>query len=707
MASQWPKPEDFDGDIDPSDLVDRFKDHYMLICRYTTDNPDATASAKYVMDIMFQANKVVALLAKNLRDVTNARFPGPEQPPVPNQLVLHDPPTVTQNPLEAKHESYTEGPATDVEEVADVAQEFSAKDLFGRDWAEEDSEEDGDWESQSSEDDSDDDYYEYGSFGDDDDDDEDDEEEGDDDEEEDEASVECETEDQDEAEEQDNKQQDDQAGDSVQDYVQAYLQEQEDEDAHDNDVQDYNYCLEDYEDPAYVTDYNAPSSQIEAQEIARRAKMKEEAGLVGSMAEDTTSSEISRQSLPQPVTRGETPYVRIGWAQEKSPYLDPNIGYARCEETVEHAIKNSANFGVRAVKILYQNWYRSSGDCDLFVGTAADRERLIYNSKSWLPSVENAGFARVKIRRPSPEISLSPYENYSPWINHVNYFRITWVCGDGPYKSGNSKYLLSVLKETLSGHSDSTLAAVVLEDLEIDPYCGDMIVHASEEDVKLLVNKSEMWAQTLIRSDEIELHDKYGHVERVCKHTDLPSDPTGLVTFRIRWNCSDPPYKEYETRGIKHSHICDMLQTALKASGSPSLAAVYFTAVEPRYVSGDVDVYTTQRDRERVIKYAHLWFPHLNQGEFARIPGIYYPKSQTPKLQIEASGAEEPTLPAGLTPSKELGGRKSNVSKRNLEDISQSNLSRSQPRSAKRKRQRIRKQQRMQEEQENQAPIQS
>lgn len=266
MASQWPKPEDFDGHVDPFDLVDRFKEHYLLICRYTADNPTATAPASYVMDMMFQANKVVALLAKNLSDATNARFPGPEQPLVANQLVLHDPPAVIQDPPEAKDESYTGGPAADIEEVADVAQEFSAKDLFGRDWDEEDSEEDGDWEDQSSEDDSDDDYYEYGSFGDDDDDEKDDED-----------SVECETEGQNEAEEQDDKQQDDQTGDSVQDYVQAYLQEQEDEGAQDNDDEQGDRCsLEGYEDNIHVVDYNVPSSQIEAQEIARRAKMKEE-----------------------------------------------------------------------------------------------------------------------------------------------------------------------------------------------------------------------------------------------------------------------------------------------------------------------------------------------------------------------------------------------------------------------------------------------
>jgi hypothetical protein len=173
----------------------------------------------------------------------------------------------------------------------------------------------------------------------------------------------------------------------------------------------------------------------------------------------------------------------------------------------------------------------------------------------------------------------------------------------------------------------------------------------------------------------------------------------------------DPPYKEFDYRSFTHSHIIDMLHTALKASGSPSLAAVNFEAVDPKWVSGDVDVYTTHRDRERVVKYAHLWFPHLIQGEFARIPKEYYPKPQTPKPRIEAPIAQDPMestpLPTGHTPSEDLR-RKSNGSKRNLEDISvnsQSNLSRQQSRRDKRKRKKIRKQQRKQEEQENQAPV--
>lgn len=174
MASQWPKPEGFDGDMDPFDLVDRFKEHFLSICRYTADNPTAIAPASYVMETMFQANKVVAVLAKNLSDANNARFSQPvvepepetEQPPA-NPLSLQDRLAVLSNMFEVKQEEPTEEPSAEVEEADEVAQELSTMDIFGPDLNPEDSEEDGDWGSESSEDDSDDDYYEYGSFGDD------------------------------------------------------------------------------------------------------------------------------------------------------------------------------------------------------------------------------------------------------------------------------------------------------------------------------------------------------------------------------------------------------------------------------------------------------------------------------------------------------------------------------------------------------------
>ncbi|KAJ5298478.1 uncharacterized protein N7443_006598 [Penicillium atrosanguineum] len=365
--------------------------------------------------------------------------------------------------------------------------------------------------------------------------------------------------------------------------------------------------------------------------------------------------------------------------------MHPYLGYPICDQFVERAIQSSTNEEVRSVNVLYTKWYDMSGDCDLFVETAAEKELLIYHEDSWLLFVDNAYSARIKNRNPPPERSFSPHRPLDPWIHHCHFFRMTWVLGDGPYK-GKPSLLFTEMNDILGGHSNERLANVKLKDVEVDPYCGDAIIHASEEDVDLLVNLSHLWVDTLERDEEIEMQSKYGHVEKTSKHREISPGRTVKFNLRIRWHCPDPPYKKYDTRGIKHAHICEMLHTALKMTDSPSLAAIWVIAVNIKWKSGDVDVVTSDRDGERAVKFAHLWFPHLIQGDAAQVPGIYTPQSQTP--------------------SKGFGRRRSNASKRNLEDVSasQTNLWRSQSKSAKRKRQKIRSQQRAQEEQESQAP---
>ncbi|KAJ5670421.1 uncharacterized protein N7477_005784 [Penicillium maclennaniae] len=262
---------------------------------------------------------------------------------------------------------------------------------------------------------------------------------------------------------------------------------------------------------------------------------------------------------------------------------------------------------------------------------------------------------------------------------------MTWVLGDGPYK-GRPSHLLTEMNNILRGNGNDRLANVKLTDVEVDPYCGDAIVHASEEDVDLLVSLSHLWVDPLERVGEIELQSKSGVVKKTSKHQKDHTPASANAVFRIRWHCADPPFSGYEGRGITRTHIWEMLHKALEQSGSPSLAAISFDGVDVKWNSGDVDVTSTHRDRDRAVKYAHLWFLYLDQGEAAVIPGIYAPQSQT----------------AG----KEPGRRKSDASKRNLEDPSgsQTNLSRSLSKSARRKRQKIRSQQRKQEEEENQAP---
>jgi hypothetical protein len=391
-------------------------------------------------------------------------------------------------------------------------------------------------------------------------------------------------------------------------------------------------------------------------------------------------AEISRQS-----SRQEKHFVRIGWVEGWSPYLDPDLSHQLIKEQIQLRVRNNSDFGVQTFKILYDKWYPAQGECDLFVPTAADRECLIRCSYSWLPFLENAPFARI-----IPESSTSPatqaHEKILPKGMILKFFRMTWTCGDGPYKKEYYYDILSMLRETLSGHSDPALAAVELTDLEIDRYCGDVIVYASQEDVTTLFNKSESWTHICLRWDELELHHHTGRARKVMTGDLIQPEWPEEALFRIRWKCRNPPYKKFNDHQID-TRILNMLHDALQTSGSPSLSMIVFRGVEPKWVSGDVDVYTTCRDLPLATKYAHLWFPRLIQGEHARMPGIYHPQSQ----------AQDPV------------NMKSHAFKRNLEEVSgsQTNLSRSQSRSAKRKRQKIRRQQRRQEEKENQAPYMS
>lgn len=186
FAPQWPKPDGFDGDFDnPFDLVNRFKDHYMSVCRYTADNPTATAPASYVLDLIFQANKVVTVLANNLSSLAIRQNEGVVQVPV----TLHSvsPHSAVQDRPAVKREVSVSAPEPRavVDGDGDDAVGSVAHNVMDNDWGGEDSEDDVDWEDGSSSDeDSEDDYYEYGEFGSDDEEaeeEEEEEEDGDDD----------------------------------------------------------------------------------------------------------------------------------------------------------------------------------------------------------------------------------------------------------------------------------------------------------------------------------------------------------------------------------------------------------------------------------------------------------------------------------------------------------------------------------------------
>lgn len=67
MATRWPEPS-FEGleTTSPVELANNFEDYYKDVFMYTLKNPTAAAPARYVMDIMFQANKIMTLMKSEI-----------------------------------------------------------------------------------------------------------------------------------------------------------------------------------------------------------------------------------------------------------------------------------------------------------------------------------------------------------------------------------------------------------------------------------------------------------------------------------------------------------------------------------------------------------------------------------------------------------------------------------------------------------------
>lgn len=62
MTTRWPEPRSQGDDIDDSvDLVNQFESYCQDVFMYTLKNPTAVAPARYVMDMLFQANKIIKL----------------------------------------------------------------------------------------------------------------------------------------------------------------------------------------------------------------------------------------------------------------------------------------------------------------------------------------------------------------------------------------------------------------------------------------------------------------------------------------------------------------------------------------------------------------------------------------------------------------------------------------------------------------------
>ncbi|KAJ5980736.1 hypothetical protein N7481_008034 [Penicillium waksmanii] len=104
---------------------------------------------------------------------------------------------------------------------------------------------------------------------------------------------------------------------------------------------------------------------------------------------------------------------------------------------------------------------------------------------------------------------------------------------------------------------------------------------------------------------------------------------TGPSSFRIRWECSDPPYaaqayqQYHEDPQKKPLAIVIDLNKALHTSSDKTLKKKLIKTVQVQR-SGDLDVYPWEgANIEYLIQNAQYWFPHLKKGDAARVPGRY------------------------------------------------------------------------------------
>ncbi|KAJ5397984.1 hypothetical protein N7509_006097 [Penicillium cosmopolitanum] len=132
---------------------------------------------------------------------------------------------------------------------------------------------------------------------------------------------------------------------------------------------------------------------------------------------------------------------------------------------------------------------------------------------------------------------------------------------------------------------------------------------------------------------------------------------TGPNSFRIRWECSDPPYaaqayqQYHQDPQKKPLAIVIDLNKALHTSSDTTLKKKLIKTVQVQR-SGDLDVYPWEGSNiEYLIQNAQYWFPHLKKGDAARVSGRYVTgvDGQDPSSEgISAPTGVEQVLPFAL-----------------------------------------------------------
>ncbi|KAJ5980735.1 hypothetical protein N7481_008033 [Penicillium waksmanii] len=75
MVSPWPNVPPIGDDTESiRGLIDNFKEQYGHVFSHSTENPTALAPAGYVMGLMFQANRVISLMAEKMKNSSDPQL---------------------------------------------------------------------------------------------------------------------------------------------------------------------------------------------------------------------------------------------------------------------------------------------------------------------------------------------------------------------------------------------------------------------------------------------------------------------------------------------------------------------------------------------------------------------------------------------------------------------------------------------------------
>lgn len=650
-APQWPRPLGLDDQLDdPLVLVDRFKEYYISICHHTADNPTATAPASYVMDVMFQANKVMTLLAKQMSALAARQCVQTESVVDPAQGVREG------HPVEHGSDS-AETPAA-CEEIAREGAEDFADNVIGtindHPWREDDSEGDRDYEDDGcSEMDSEDEHYEYGDFGD--------------------ISEEFTRS---EREQREAESHDGQDGRQQTTLVNAIgeVPKQETEKLPLSTILDTNWDDEnsaedqDYEDDG-SSDHDSEEDYYEYGDFDEDED--EERDAVDGERQDGPEGTVHQavepsieQAVPgnihDTVWGAEDSEGDQDWRDDDSSDRDSEDDYYEygdfeddeneLQDELQHANEGGQQSGFADEPETGTVATDGHEHCKC-ADTSCWRD--VYD---WIPGL-------VIQEIPVRESTMSWPQPNSPGALHL---KIRWSGHHSPYQGWSSQGLThhEIIEQIHAALADSGLPELKQIRIQsIKPYnlSGDLEVHlATFQNRECLAKSAAQWLPLLKQGHLARITDIYYPnlpVNAEWQMTESPPQPSETCMYlpglKIRWR-SNPPYKAWDSRGLVGSEIREQVYIALRRSGNSELPAIHIPYMEIRSGSGDIDLFfNSYTDRDMLYDDERLWIPFLDQGHLARIVLVHDPKEEPePKIANAEPCKETAPWPTIETPDE-------------------------------------------------------